>query len=189
MHNNYQFVSADGKWRVNLSSQFISLTCSRYSCWEDFAARLDKPLAAFIRIYRPAFFERVGLRYLNFISRKALNLEGVPFSELLAPCWVGPLAEEDVQEAGVSRCSVDTEMSIRGGCKVKIHAGPGRLKATNAKVPQDPEVKFVLDMDLVMNGNTPCTLAAAGLETLHAHANRIFEGALTDRVRQAMMPE
>lgn len=32
---------------------------------------------------------------------------------------------------------------------------------------QDPEVKFIFDMDLSMNGKVPCTLSAAGLETLH----------------------
>ncbi len=44
---NYQFVSADGVWKVNLTSRFISLSCAKYTCWEDFAAKLDKPLAAF----------------------------------------------------------------------------------------------------------------------------------------------
>ena len=51
---NYQFSSADGVWRVNLTSKFISLSCSRYSGWEDFAQRLVKPLAAFIKTYSPA---------------------------------------------------------------------------------------------------------------------------------------
>ena len=37
-----------------------------------------------------------------------------------------------------------------------------------------------------MVGNTPCTLSAAALETLHGHATRIFEGAVTDRLRTAM---
>ena len=76
---NYQFASADGAWRVNLTSKFISLTCSRYRQWEDFAKQLDKPLAAFIKLYKPAYFERIGLRYLNFFSRKALDLEDIPY--------------------------------------------------------------------------------------------------------------
>ena len=74
---NYQFVSADGVWRVNLTSTFISLACSRYTGWEDFAKKLDKPLAAFIQVYKPAFFQRIGLRYLNFFSRKELELENL----------------------------------------------------------------------------------------------------------------
>ena len=72
---NYNFVSADGKWKLNLTSSFIALSTLRYQRWEDFAARLDKPLAQFIQIYQPAFFERIGLRYVNAFSRRALGLE------------------------------------------------------------------------------------------------------------------
>ena len=49
-------------------------------------------------------------------------------------------------------------------------------------------MKFIFDLDLSMGGNTPCTLSAAALETLHGHAGRIFEAAVTDRLRQAMDP-
>ena len=30
---NYQFAAADGSWRVNLTSKFISLASSRYTSW------------------------------------------------------------------------------------------------------------------------------------------------------------
>ena len=183
---NYQFVSADGVWRVNLTSKFISLTCTRYTQWEDFAKRLDKPLAAFIKIYKPAYFERVGLRYLNFISRKSLSLEGVPFRDLLSPCWLGPLAEDDVAENASARCSVDTELAIRGGCRVKIHAGPGNVKRNGQP---DPEVKFIFDQDLYMPGNLPVNLSAGALQTLHSQAYSIFRGAITDTLHEAMEPE
>ena len=183
---NYQFSSPDGIWRVNLTSKFISLTCSRYTCWEDFARKLDKPLAAFIKTYHPAYFERVGLRYLNFISRQDLGLEGVPFCQLITPCYLGPLAEEDVQEASASRCSVDAEMSIRGGCRVELHAGPGLVKRGGK---EDKEVKFIFDQDLYMPGQLQLNLVAGALQTLHAQADSIFRGALTDRLHEAMEPE
>lgn len=182
---NYQFSTADGVWRVNLTSKFISLACSRYTDWETFAQRLDKPLAAFIRLYQPAFFERVGLRYLNFISRKALELEGQPFSRLLQPCWLGVLAEEDVLEGATTRCSVDTELALRGGCRAKIHAGPGMVKRGNQN---DNEVKFIFDQDLYMTGNLPVQLSAGALQTLHAQAWSIFRGAITDTLHDAMDP-
>jgi len=183
---NHQFSSADGIWRVNLTSRFISLSCSRYTCWEDFAARLDKPLAAFLQIYKPAYYERVGLRYVNFISRYQLGLEGVPFSQLIQPCYLGLLAEEDVAEASCSRSSVDAEMGIRGGCRVKLHAGPGLIKKNGQ---QDKEIKFIFDQDLYMPGQVPVKLSAGALQTLHSQAFSIFRGAITQKLHEALEPE
>lgn len=182
---NYQFSSADGAWRVNLTSRFISLTCNHYTSWEEFAKKLDKPLAAFIQIYKPAYFERIGLRYLDFISRYELGLEGVPFSQLIAPCYLGPLMEEDVQEANSTRCNIDAELNIRGGCRLKVHAGPGFVKK-NGK--SDQEVKFIFDQDLFMPGQVPVNLSAGALQTLHAQAWSIFRGAITDQLHNAMDP-
>ena len=184
--NNYQFVSADGVWRVNLTSTFISLACCRYTGWEDFAAKLDKPLAAFIKTYRPAYFERVGLRYLNFFSRKALDLDGVPFSKLIAPCYLGPLADEEVSEASSTRCCVDAEFGIRGGCRLKLHAGPGMVKQNGQA---DNEVKFIFDQDLFMSGKVPVNMTTGALQTLHDQADSIFRAAITDTLHEAMEPE
>ena len=183
---NHQFMSADGVWRVNMTSKFISLACTKYTCWEDFARKLDKPLASFIQIYKPAYFERVGLRYINFISRGDLGLPTTPYRELIEGCWLGPIAEEDVQEQSCGRCSIDVEMAIRGGCRAKIHAGPGKVQR-NGKM--DPEVKFIFDQDLFMPGQVPVNLSAGALQTLHAQAWSIFRGAITDKLHDALDPK
>lgn len=185
---NYHFLSADGSWKLNLTKDFIALSTLRYPGWEEFARHLDKPLASFIRLYKPAYFQRVGLRYVNLISRARLGLEGTPWTELLAPAYTGPLQETDVREDQVLNCGCDLLLKLDSSCQAKIHAGPGRVKSNAPGAPQDPEVKFILDLDLSMTGNTPCTLAAAALETLHGHSSRIFEGAVTDRLRDAMEP-
>lgn len=183
--NNYQFASADGAWRVNLTSRFISLACNRYTCWEDFAKKLDKPLAAFIQIYRPAFYERVGLRYVNFISRNATGLAGYPYRELIEEKYLGLLADEQIPEIGTTRATVDAEIPIRGGCRAKIHAGPGMVKRNGQT---DKEVKFVLDLDLFMPGNVEVKLSAGALQTLHSQAYPIFRDAITDTLHDAMEP-
>lgn len=183
--NNYQFTSADGQWRVNLTSKFISLACSRYTCWEDFAQMLDKPLASFIRIYKPAYFERIGLRYVNAFSRKALALEGVPFRDLFAERYLGLLADEEVSETASARSTVDADIGIRGGCRVKLHAGPGVVHRNGKK---DPEVKFIFDQDLYMPGKVAVNLSAAALQTLHTQAFSIFRDAITDTLHDAMEP-
>lgn len=183
---NYQFASADGVWRVNLTGKFISLACTRYTSWEDFAAKLDKPLVSFIKTYKPAYFERVGLRYVNFISRQALDLEDVPFSQLFSPCYLGPLGEEDVMEGTVNRCSIDAELNLRAGCKAKIHAGPGLVKRGGQP---DQEVKFIFDQDLFMAGNIPVNASVGALQTLHSQAYPIFHGAITANLHEAMDPQ
>ena len=183
--NNYQFVSEDGAWRVNLTSTFISLACTRYTTWEDFAQKLDMPLAAFIQIYRPAYFERVGLRYMNFISRRDLGLEGTPWRQLLQNKYLGLLADEEVAETAAARNTVDAELAIRGGCRLKLHAGPGLVKR-NGK--EDKEVRFIFDQDLFMPGNVPVNLSAGALQTLHSQAYSIFRGAVTDTLHGAMDP-
>ena len=183
---NYQFTSADGIWRINLGNNFISLACTQYTCWEYFAKQLDKPLVALIQIYKPAYFQRIGLRYLNFISRKCLSLEGVPYSQLIRPQYLGPLADEHLLEQTVSRCNVDAEFAVRGSCRVKIHAGPGMIKK---KGHTDSEARFIFDQDLYISGNVPINVSASALETLHSQAYPIFRGAITDTLFNAMDPE
>ena len=184
---NYHFLSADGRWKINLTRDFIALSTLRYTSWEEFATHLDKTLAAFIKLYRPAYFQRVGLRYINIFSRAKLGLEGREWTELFAPSYTGPLDNGDVEEEDFLNCACDFQLKLDSSCVGKVHAGPGRLKNNAPNVPQDSEVKFIFDMDLSMNGNTPCTLAAGAMETLHGHAWRIFDGALEEPLRDAML--
>lgn len=182
---NYQFMSADGTYRVNLTQNFISLSCTNYKNWESFAKRLDAPLAAFIQIYKPAYFDRIGIRYLNFISREELDLVGTPFHELIEPPYLGILADPMIPENSARRSSVDAEFSTRGGCHVKLHAGPGFVKKNGQ---QQKEIKFIIDQDLYMSGNIPLNVSAGALETLHSQAYPLFRNTITDTLHQAMEP-
>ena len=183
---NYYFISEDKRSQVNLTRDFIALSTVNYTGWEEYARHLDRVLASFIQIYKPAYFQRVGLRYVNVFSRAKLGLEGTPWSELFAPAYVAPLLEEDLSENQVLNYGCDLQLKLDSSCLAKIHAGPGMLKSKVPGAPQDPEVKFILDLDLSMGGNLPCTLAAGAMETLHGHGTRVFEGAITDRLRGAM---
>lgn len=40
---NYNFISEDGRWKLNLTQGFIALSTLSYTRWEDFATRLDRP--------------------------------------------------------------------------------------------------------------------------------------------------
>jgi len=183
--NNYQFMSADSKWKLNLTQNFIALSTVSYTDWRGFAGRLDKPLGKFIQRYRPAYFERVGLRYMNAVSRSSLGLEETPWNDLIQPAWLGILDEEDVPEQAVTQSVTEAEMGLPGGVRLKAHTGPGRIKRQGK---EDPEVRFIMDFDLSLRGQVSPSGAATVLDTLHDHANRTFQGAITIKLHEAMDP-
>lgn len=183
--NNYQFISADGKWKINLTQNFIALSSNSYTDWHTFAGKLDKPLGKFIQRYRPAYFERVGLRYMNAISRQSLGIEDVPWNDLIQPAWLGVLDEEDVPEQAVTQSVTEAELGLSSGARLKAHTGPGHLKR-NGK--DEPEVRFIMDFDLSMRGQISVQNAAHTLEILHDGANRTFQGAITIKLHEAMEP-
>lgn len=183
--NNYQFISADGKWKLNLTQNFIALSTVEYTDWRTFAGKLDQPLGRFIQRYRPAYFERVGLRYMNAISRNDLGLEGVAWNDLIQPAWLGVLDEEDVAEQTVIRSATEVEMILPGKVRLKAHSGPGRVKRQGK---DDGEVKFILDFDLSATGKIEARQAVGVLDTLHDNANKVFQGAITIKLHEAMEP-
>lgn len=183
---NYQFLSSDGRWKVNLTKDFIALATPAYPCWEDFAAKLDEILAHFISVYHPASFDRIGLRYINAFSRRALGLEDVPFADLIEPGYLGLLGEEDVQDRQVLRVLQEAEINLPGGCRLKLHCGPGKIKRNNV---EDDEIRFILDNDLFMLGKVEVRHCTAALTTVHTHANRVFRGAITRELHDAMEPQ
>lgn len=182
--SNHQFSSRDGMWHLNLTSKFLSLSCSRYTRWEDFARYLDKPLVALLSIYHPAIFDRVGLRYINAFEKTVSECGA--YRNLIAPCYLGILAEADVAETAPSRSSVDAELAIGGGCRVKIHAGLGMVKNP---LTQQQQPKFIFDQDLFLPGKVPVAYCAGALEDIHSQAYGIFRGAITDQLHAAMDPQ
>ena len=186
---NYNFISGDGKWKVNLTSNFIALSTMAYTQWEEFAQRLDFLLAHFIRIYPPAWFERMGLRYLNAFSRKAVGMEDLLWDDLIQSQWLGILGEPDVDEAAVNKCSVDIETLLSDGCRLKVHAGPGMIrKNIPGQAAPDSETRFILDGDLSANGKLEPAQIPAKLEDMHSWADRLFRGAITRELHEAMGP-
>jgi uncharacterized protein (TIGR04255 family) len=186
---NYSFVSQDGKWKINLTNTFIALSTVGYQRWEDFAQRLDVVLAHFVRVYQPAFFQRIGLRYVNAFSRKAVGMEDLLWDDLIQSAYLGILGEPDVDETTVSKCSLDVEMELGDRCRMKLHAGPGMLKQNTPKGPvAQGETRFILDGDFSASGNLALEQVPAELNTLHSWAVRLFQGAITRELHEAMGP-
>ena len=188
--NNYQFISADGHWKVSLTKNFIALSTNAYTRWEEFAKRLDRILAAFIQAYQPAYFSRVGLRYINAFRREELELADTPWRELIQPGYLGLMGDDDAQESAFFKNEQSITAAMPGGAKCNIKCGPGTLRKVNNQTHQSQEQKvFMLDLDLFMEGNTPMSHAVPALNVVHGNAGSLFRGAITDTLHEAMQPE
>ena len=187
---NYQFVSLDGGWKVNLTRDFISLSSHRYTRWEEFAQRLDRILAEFIRLYQPACFNRVGLRYINAFNQKALGMEKMPWQELITPGYLGLMGDDDAREDAFVKNEQNITTALPGGSKANIKCGKGVLRKVNNKSRATVEEPvYMLDIDVYMEGNTELSHVAPALNVVHGNADSLFRGAITDTLHEAMEPQ
>lgn len=190
---NHTFLSEDGSYKLSLTKDFIALSTMRYTNWEDFACVLDEPLGQFIRLYRPACFDRVGLRYVNAVSREALELTDRRWNDLFQPPYLGILDEDGVAEESVTKCSVDVERRLDEHANLKLHAGPGFVQrnirvGNKIQQVQEKTVRFIFDQDVFSSGKVKIAAVAETLDALHDHADSVFSDAITTVLHDAMEP-
>jgi len=178
----YDFTSQDDKWKATLAGTFIALTAGRgaYVRWEDFRSRLTTLVNGVVETYQPAFFNRIGLRYQNFIRRSVLGLDGVPWRELIQAHVAGELASS-VPETAVDGITSAVQFRIDGGGRVVVRHGLGQAEGSE-------EVGFLLDADFFIEDRTEVTHAIDRLEDFNREARRLLHWCITERLHNAMGP-
>lgn len=179
--NNYIFKTEKKDAEINLAADAISLTSQSYKQWEEFKNLLRPPLQSLRDIYKPSFFNRIGLRYVNRISRESLDLVDLPWSKLLQPQILGELSvhafEANVEEA-------KRALRVRGsGANGSFLLQHGLAKSSDAKT-----LVYIIDFDFYDDGKTACENADTLLDELHARAGRAFRWCITERLHEAMEP-
>jgi uncharacterized protein (TIGR04255 family) len=177
----FDFVSADGVWKVSLTSQFLSLTTTDYARWEQFKEHLRAVLDAFVKEYKPAFFSRVGLRYRDLIQRSKLKLEGAAWNKLLKAPLLGELADPAFDAAAEH---VGRELVVRlDGAQEKV-----RLYHGFAKYQGRDETCYLIDADFFSEAQTEYQNAEAILDRFNREAGRLFRWCINDALDLAMGP-
>ncbi len=179
---NYEFSSDDSQWTINLSRTFLGLTTKKYARWEGFKEKLQGPLEALLSIYSPAFFSRIGLRYIDIINRSALNLTDVDWTELLKPHLLGVLASPDVGKR-VANMEAAYEIALLDGVS-KV-----RVVTRLVRSVQSDEQYYMVDSDFFDNARNSIDQALAKLDYLHERATRLLQWCITPRLHQAMEPK
>jgi len=181
-NKNYEFSSEDKVWTINLTRTFLALSTKNYKRREDFRAHLDAPLQAFIEIYNPSAFSRVGLRYIDIIRRSDLNLNGIPWSELLKPHVLWLLGSSDVNE---------NIRSFQAQCEIKLEDETSIARVMTGLVDgqESNEECFMIDTDFYTSKKTAITDVGSKLDFFHTQGSRLIQWLITKRLHEAMEPE
>jgi len=176
----HRFTSQDGQRRVTLARDYVALETSAYSRWEEFEPALVEIVDSLITLYSPAMFTRIGLRYVNALSRETLGLTSFTWSDLLCPEIAGELACEG---SGFDFARRAVEFTIN------LPQSVGQATVRHGLAETDPETHtmYLIDCDLYAQ-RVPIDAATKRLNDIHSYAGRIFRWCISSRVLEALKP-
>jgi uncharacterized protein (TIGR04255 family) len=179
---NQEFSTEDNQWKVNLTRSSLALSATNYRRWEQFRTRLETPVRALLETYSPAYYTRIGLRYVNIIRRSLMDLAGVSWSELIEPHMLGPLSSPTVADRIKSSQSIN---------EILLADDVSTVRIMTALVPAEPggELCYVIDGDFFNEEKTGLQAAFEKLDFLNLRASRLIRWSITDRLHQAMEPQ
>lgn len=177
---NYQFITADGKSKVNLTNSFIAFSTLKYVRWELFKEGCFKVVKLFQDIYQPSIIQRVGLRYKDVIMRSKWGLNDTPWKELIHEKYLGVLAEDDKKK--VSRYVLDYESAEDQPIMAHRHF---ELVRTS---PTMNELSLMIDCDYSVNGIMPYGVIEELSEKLHDSSSIFLRTTITEKLHLAMNP-
>ncbi len=178
---NYEFASEDSKWKVNLTRNFISLSTTSYVKWEEFRARFVSALNAFIDVYKPVLFTRIGLRYIDIIVRSKLGLDNMEWEELIKPPFLGILASSELRDS-VKHFQATFVIDL-GEDQGEVRINTGTIKAT-----ESGETSFMIDSDFYELKRKGKNELLDKLNYFHSKASGLFRMCITNRLHNAMEP-
>ncbi len=178
---NYEFHTRDKNFKLTLSKDFIALKASQYSRWEDFKSHLLLSLKSLNEIYDPAFYNQIGLRYINVIKRSILNLNDNQWCELIHENILGFLNVPEMYKSVESCQSRQVIQLSKNNAKVLISHGL-------AIDEEDKEECFILDADFQIIAETEYENANTSLDYLNTQSRNLFRWCIKQKLHDAMEP-
>lgn len=179
---NHEFSSENGDCKVNFGKGFIALSTTKYNFWEEFYAQLESILNLLIEVYKPSYFTRVGLRYIDVIRRSTLNLDDeTDWNELLQPYILGIISDSNVGNKVISFRNQFSILLSDDESKVKI-------ETSYAKPVDDGEICFMIDSDFNNTNKKDIEEVKNLLIYFNERASRLIQWCITDKLHKALNP-
>ena len=180
----HHFISGDQQWRVTLAKDMLAFTTVKYDTWEELSARSIEVIESFVKEYKPAYFTRIGLRYVDAIERPVLGLQDSSWNELLQPHLCGCLGYKTKGFAQVRNSNVNAVVSF-GDVFVNIASGLGTVDHHDGKAPSEA---FILNCDYYISQRISIDDLKTMSTKLHDRSLVFFRESITDKLHYAMEP-
>lgn len=189
----FQFEEPNREWKVSVCSEFIAVTCLRYTRWNDFLPRMLRCVSMFNASIPAAKLIRIGLRYKNVIEREAIGLAGTPWQELIDGSLLGPLGcsrlfdDDRVDESSIPVFFSQTSMQL-DDCGVLLqsallHSQNGDRKAFLI------DADFYIDSDIDQDRMRSPDKLGSDLDRLHSSTGALFRRVITEKLHHALGPD
>ncbi|MGU3468078.1 TIGR04255 family protein [Methylobacterium sp. C33D] len=181
---HYDFITEDKKYKVSLSSDAISIDTASYERWEVFSRHVDHAIRCLSKVYSVPVFTRIGLRYIDIISREKLGLKDLRWSDLIISSALGLLHEDAVPVEDVLELGAAYLFKIGEVDKLTLRTGLGRSDKTK------DEIIFVVDGDFFRDEpvkGIDDTLSV--LRDFNKSAGSAFRWIIQQRLHDALGPK
>lgn len=139
-----------------------------------------------MELYRPSFFERVGLRYINEFKRSTLDLRDVAWTELIQPFALGFMSNSDISN-DVRNLNLSVELNINNGAIAQINTAKGFARDAIGLPVLGGEETFIVDGDMYMLHKNTGEVHSS-LTYLHDYSTKLIRSIITDKLHSAMEP-
>ena len=179
--SGYKFLTENRSTSVDITSSNLTLSTTAYTQWNDFRFLLLETIDAFVDVYNPSFYVRIGLRYSNSIDRQLLNLQDTPWKELLNKSILGELGEHFIEQ------NVE---EIKKSIRVRNSDNLGGFLLQHGLFKALPEAasSYFIDFDFYADQKTEITDAATVLDALHQRSGLAWRWCIEKRLHDALGP-
>lgn len=180
---HYDFQNEARDTTITLCSEFVAVTSRSYQRWEHFSGHIERALTALEKSYPIPMFTRIGLRYVDTISREDLGLSGTKWSDLIKRAALGIVADNVIPISDVEELLNTAVLNLPRG-KVAIRTGIRQVE------PNSDFTVFVVDSDFFYDQPVKGKQDATDLcSTFNRYAGRAFRWFITDQLHAALGPQ
>ena len=177
---SHKFIDPDSGNFFVLQQEFLAYSQSKYERWEKFHTELLQAEESLKEQYAPAFYNRVGLRYRDFVVRSTLGLDKIGWQEVIRPEMLGLLGSNEVFEH-VSQFESRVRIELPEGGTLALRHGLVKIKETN-------EEGYLIDSDFFTEGRVKSDELVAILTRFNRAAGNFFRWAITEKLHRALEP-